>query len=52
MKVLGLNYRLAPVHPFPAAVEDAVAVYRWLLKIDIEPARIAIVGDSAGASLL
>jgi acetyl esterase/lipase len=51
MRVLGLNYRLAPVHPFPAAVEDATAAYRWLLEIGIEPARIAFAGDSAGAGL-
>jgi epsilon-lactone hydrolase len=51
MRVLGLNYRLAPMHPFPAAVEDAAAAYRWLLSIGIEPARIAIAGDSAGAGL-
>jgi epsilon-lactone hydrolase len=51
MRVLGLNYRLAPMHPFPAAVEDAAAAYRWLLRIGIEPARIAIAGDSAGAGL-
>ncbi|SRR5216683_1095436 len=51
MRVLGLNYRLAPMHPFPAAVEDAAAAYRWLLKMGIEPAHIAIAGDSAGAGL-
>ena len=51
MRVLGLNYRLAPMHPFPAAVEDAAAAYKWLLKTGIEPARIAIAGDSAGAGL-
>jgi monoterpene epsilon-lactone hydrolase len=51
MRVLGLNYRLAPAHPFPAAVEDTAAAYRWLLELDIEPARIAIAGDSAGAGL-
>ena len=51
MRVLGLNYRLAPFHPFPAAVEDATAAYRWLLEIGIEPARIAFAGDSAGAGL-
>jgi epsilon-lactone hydrolase len=51
MRVLGLNYRLAPMHPFPAAVEDAAAAYRWLLRKGIEPARIAIAGDSAGAGL-
>jgi len=51
IRVLGLNYRLAPMHPFPAAVEDAAAAYRWLLGNGFEPARIAIVGDSAGAGL-
>jgi acetyl esterase/lipase len=51
IRILGLNYRLAPVHQFPAAVEDAAAAYRWLLKTGIEPARIAIAGDSAGAGL-
>jgi epsilon-lactone hydrolase len=51
LRVLGLNYRLAPMHPFPAAVEDAAAAYRWLLRTGIEPARIAIAGDSAGAGL-
>jgi monoterpene epsilon-lactone hydrolase len=51
MRVLGLNYRLAPEHPFPAAVEDTVAAYRWLLEIGIEPSRIALAGDSAGAGL-
>jgi epsilon-lactone hydrolase len=51
MRVLGLNYRLAPLHPFPSAVEDASAAYRWLLKIGIDPARIALAGDSAGAGL-
>jgi epsilon-lactone hydrolase len=50
-RVLGLNYRLAPAHPFPAAVEDACAAYRWLLERGIAPARIAIAGDSAGAGL-
>jgi monoterpene epsilon-lactone hydrolase len=50
-RVLGINYRLAPVHPFPAAVEDATAAYRWLLGIGIEPARLAVAGDSAGAGL-
>ena len=51
MRVLGLNYRLAPTHPFPAAVEDAAAAYRWLLNRGIAPTRIALVGDSAGAGL-
>jgi epsilon-lactone hydrolase len=50
-RTLGLNYRLAPAHPFPAAVEDAVAAYRWLLDAGIEAPRIAFAGDSAGAGL-
>jgi len=49
--VLYFDYRLAPEHPFPAALEDAVTVYRWLLK-EFEPGRIAFVGDSAGGGLL
>jgi phosphinothricin tripeptide acetyl hydrolase len=47
-----LDYRLAPEHPFPSAVDDAVAGYRWLLdERRIAPARIAIGGDSAGGGL-
>src|SRR6185312_13900673 len=49
--VLGLRYRLAPEHPFPAAVDDAVAGYRWLLAAGAAPDRIAIAGDSAGGGL-
>jgi monoterpene epsilon-lactone hydrolase len=50
-RVLGINYRLAPTHRFPAAVEDATAAYRWLLTTGIKRAHIAIAGDSAGAGL-
>ncbi len=50
-RALGLNYRLAPEHPFPAAVDDAVAAYRFLLEQGIAPGRIAIAGDSAGGGL-
>ena len=49
--VLLPDYRLAPEHPFPAAVDDAVAAYRWLLGRPIAPARIVIAGDSAGGGL-
>jgi epsilon-lactone hydrolase len=51
IRILGLNYRLAPAHPFPAAVEDAVSAYRWLLETGADPRRIALAGDSAGAGL-
>jgi phosphinothricin tripeptide acetyl hydrolase len=46
-----LDYRLAPEHPFPAAVEDATSAYRWLLDQAIAPERIVIAGDSAGGGL-
>jgi monoterpene epsilon-lactone hydrolase len=46
----GLDYRLAPEHPFPAALEDAVAAYRWLLSRHPQ-AQVALAGDSAGAGL-
>lgn len=50
-RVLGLDYRLAPEHPFPAAVDDAVAAYRWMLGQGLKPHRIAVAGDSAGGGL-
>ncbi len=50
-RALNINYRLAPEHPFPAAVEDAVKAYRWLLKQNIPPQQIALAGDSAGGGL-
>jgi acetyl esterase/lipase len=50
-RVLVIDYRLAPEHPFPAAVDDAVAAYRWLLSQGADPRRMTIMGDSAGGGL-
>ncbi len=50
-RVLFVDYRLAPENPFPAAVEDATAAYRWLLDEGYHPSQIAICGDSAGGGL-
>ena len=50
-RALGLDYRLAPEHPFPAALEDTLAAYRWLLSNGTHPKKIAISGGSAGGGL-
>jgi len=47
-----LDYRLAPEFRFPAALEDAVAGYRWLISTGIDPREISVVGDSAGGGLV
>jgi acetyl esterase/lipase len=51
LRVLSVDYRLAPEDPYPAALRDALAAYRWLLAQYIEPEQIAIAGDSAGGGL-
>ncbi len=50
-RTLALGYRLAPEYPFPAAIEDTLAGYRFLLSCGIEPCHIAVAGDSAGGGL-
>jgi acetyl esterase/lipase len=50
-RALSVDYRLAPEHPFPAAVDDATTAYRWLLSQGLDPARVVVAGDSAGGGL-
>lgn len=51
-EVFAPRYRLAPEHRFPAAVDDAVEAYRWVLARAVRPERISIAGDSAGGGLV
>jgi acetyl esterase/lipase len=51
VQALLLDYRLAPEHPFPAALDDALAAYEWLQTQGVAPNRIVVAGDSAGGGL-
>lgn len=51
-RLLAINYRLAPEHRFPAALDDALSAYRYLLDQGLRPADIALAGDSAGGNLV
>ena len=51
VRAISLDYRLAPEHPFPAAIDDGVAAFRTLLDSGIDPASIVFAGDSAGGGL-
>lgn len=50
-RTLAIDYRRTPEHPFPAALEDALCAYRWLLAQGVQPGRVAVGGDSAGGGL-
>ena len=50
-RTLTIDYRLAPEHPYPAALVDAFSAYKWLLELGIRPEQITVTGDSAGGGL-
>lgn len=50
-RALAIDYRLAPEDPYPAALEDSLTAYRWLLAQSVYPSRVVIAGDSAGGGL-
>ncbi len=50
-RVLLVDYRCAPEHPFPAAVDDTLSAYRWLVETGNDPKSLAVAGDSAGGGL-
>lgn len=51
IRALGVDYRLAPEHPFPAPLDDCVQVYLWLVQNGTPPEKIIVMGDSAGGNL-
>jgi acetyl esterase/lipase len=51
-RVLAINYRLAPEHRFPAALDDALAAYGWMLDRGLKSENVAFAGDSAGGNLV
>lgn len=51
MDVLSVDYRVAPEYPFPAALEDALCAYQWILEQGYDPERVFVAGDSAGGGL-
>jgi acetyl esterase len=55
LAVLGVDYRLAPEHPYPAGLEDAISAWRWMgenaERLNLDPKKMGVAGDSAGANI-